>query len=115
MRLPAKATHQQTRAINQGLVLRTLYDLGPISRAEVARLTGLTRTTVSDVVAEFMADGIVEEVGRGPSSGGKAPILVQVVADARLVIGLDNGLDRGFWCLRVPGDRVPSRVPPRPR
>ena len=27
MRLPAKATHQQTRAINQGLVLRTLYDL----------------------------------------------------------------------------------------
>ena len=50
MPLPAKATHQQTRAINQGLVLRTLYDLGPISRAEVARLTGLTRTTVSDVV-----------------------------------------------------------------
>jgi predicted NBD/HSP70 family sugar kinase len=91
MPLAAKATHQQTRAINQGLVLRTLYDLGPISRADVARHTGLTRTTVSDVVAEFIADGLVEEVGRGPSSGGKAPILVQVVADARLVIGLDLG------------------------
>ena len=91
MPLAAKATHQQTRAINQGLVLRTLYDHGPISRADVARRTGLTRTTVSDAVAEFIADGLVEEVGRGPSSGGKAPILVQVIADARLVIGLDLG------------------------
>jgi N-acetylglucosamine repressor len=93
MRLPAKATHQQTRAINQGLVLRTLYDLGPVSRAEVARLTGLTRTTVSDVVGEFLAEGLVEEAGRGPSSGGKAPILVRVVPDARFVIGLDLGED----------------------
>src|SRR5829696_2858374 len=93
MRLPAKATHQQTRAINQGLVLRTLYDLGPVSRAEVARLTGLTRTTVSDVVAEFLADGLIEEAGRGPSSGGKAPILVRVIPDARFVIGLDLGED----------------------
>lgn len=95
MPLPTKATHQQTRAFNEGLVLRTLYDLGPISRAEVARLTGLTRTTVGDVVAAFLADGLVEEAGRGPSSGGKAPILVQVVADARLVIGLDLG-ERAF-------------------
>ncbi len=91
MRLPAKATHQQTRAINQGLVLRTLYDLGPISRAEVARLTGLTRTTVSDVVTDFLGEGLIEEVGRGPSSGGKAPILVRVIPDARVVIGLDLG------------------------
>ena len=91
MRLETKATHQQTRAFNEGLVLRRLYDLGPISRAEVARLTGLTRTTVSEIVAEEIAAGLVEEVGRGPSIGGKAPILLQVVADARLVLALDLG------------------------
>ena len=84
MRLATKATHQQTRAINQGLVLRTIYDLGPISRAEIARVTDLTRTSVSDLVGDAIADGLVEEVGRGPSSGGKAPILVQIVDDARL-------------------------------
>jgi N-acetylglucosamine repressor len=87
--LTAKATHRQTRAHNQGLVLRTLFDHGPVSRADVARLTGLTRTTVSELVGEFVSEGLAREVGRGPSSGGKAPILVQVVEDARHVIGLD--------------------------
>ncbi len=91
MTVPAKATHRQTRQYNRRLVLRTLYDYGPISRADVARQTGLTRTTVSDVVGELIADGMAREVGRGPSSGGKAPILVSVVDDARHVIGLDLG------------------------
>ena len=95
MALPAKATHRQTRAHNQGLVLRTLFDHGPVSRAEVARRTGLTRTTVSDVVSEFLGHGLAEEVGRGPSSGGKAPILVRVVDDARYVVGADLG-ERAF-------------------
>jgi N-acetylglucosamine repressor len=93
--VPAKATHRQTRQHNQRLVLRTLYDFGPISRADVARLTALTRTTVSDVVTELLGTGMAEEIGRGPSSGGKAPILVRVVDDARQVIGLDLG-DRAF-------------------
>src|SRR3954469_18752411 len=91
MRLATKATHQQTRAINHGLVLRTIYELGPISRADVARVTELTRTSVSELVGDAIAEGLVEEVGRGPSSGGKAPILVQVVEDAKVVIGLDLG------------------------
>jgi predicted NBD/HSP70 family sugar kinase len=91
MRLPAKATHAQTRQHNHRLILRTVYDFGPISRADVARNTGLTRTTVSDVVGELLGDGMVEEVGRGPSTGGKSPILLSIVGDARQVIGLDLG------------------------
>ena len=91
MRLPGKATHRQTREHNHRLVLRAVYEFGPISRAEVARSTGLTRTTVSDVVTDLLDDGMVEEVGRGPSSGGKAPILLSIVGDSRQVIGLDLG------------------------
>src|SRR4051794_22519129 len=91
MVLPSKATHQQTRVHNERLVVRTVYDLGPISRADVARQTGLTRTTVSDVVTGLIDEGVVREVGRGPSSGGKAPILLEVDHDARLVVGLDLG------------------------
>jgi len=89
--LPEKATHQQTRAFNAQLVLRTIYDRPAISRADVARLTGLTRTSVSALVAELLDSGLVQEVGRGQSTGGKAPILLRVVPDARHVVGLDLG------------------------
>src|SRR5687767_1896488 len=87
--LPEKATHQQTRTFNQQLVLRAIYDRNETSRAELARLTGLTRTSVSDLVGELLRDGLVEEVGTGPSTGGKAPILVRVGPDARHLIGVD--------------------------
>lgn len=84
-----KATRQHTKAHNSRLVLKTIYQQGPISRAAIARETHLTRTTVSDVVTEFMNDGLVEEVGHGPSVGGKPPILLSVVGGSRCLIGVD--------------------------
>ena len=89
--LPEKATHQQTRTFNQQLVLRALHDHSPLSRADLARLTGLTRTSVGDLAGTLIDDGLIEEVGRGPSSGGKSPILMRVAPDGRHLIGLDLG------------------------
>lgn len=87
----SKATHAQTRAHNAALVLRAVYDLGPISRADIARLTGLTRTSVGELVADLERDGLAMDVGRGPSTGGKQPTLVALRDDARTVITLDLG------------------------
>ena len=89
--LPERATHQQTRTFNQQLVLRALHDHSPLSRADLARLTGLTRTSVGDLVGALINDGLIEEVGRGHSSGGKSPILLRVAPDGRHLIGLDLG------------------------
>lgn len=89
-----KATHQQTKQHNRDLVLRTIFANESISRAEVARVTNLTRTTVSDVVSGLLAEGLVQEVGRGESIGGKSPILLSVVADSRYLIGLNLGQDK---------------------
>ena len=88
---PAKATHAQTRAHNAALVLRALYDLGPISRADIARLTGLTRTSVGELVSDLERDGLAIDVGRGPSTGGKQPTLVALNANSRTIITLDLG------------------------
>jgi len=84
-----KATHQQTKQHNRDLVLRTIFASESISRAEVARVTRLTRTTVSEVVSALLAEGLVSEVGRGESLGGKSPILLSVVDDSRYLIGLN--------------------------
>jgi N-acetylglucosamine repressor len=88
-----KATRKQTKAHNRRLVLKTIYDGGRISRADVARATDLTRTTVSDGVAWWMEKGLVEEIGFGPSAGGKPPILLSVVDDSHHVIGIDLASD----------------------
>ncbi|MBK7450513.1 MAG: ROK family transcriptional regulator [Anaerolineales bacterium] len=89
-----KATHQQTKQHNRDLVLHTIFANESISRAEVARVTNLTRTTVSDVVNGLLEEGWVQEVGRGESIGGKTPILLSVVADARYLIGLNLAQDK---------------------
>lgn len=88
-----KATPKQTKAYNTNLVLKVIYDRGQISRADVARVTGLTRPTVSHAVARLHRRGLVAEVGRGPSAGGKPPILLSVVDDARHAIGIDLASD----------------------
>ncbi|MFI4942509.1 MAG: ROK family protein [Burkholderiales bacterium] len=89
-----KATQQHTKRHNRDLVLSTVFSQATVSRAEIARITGLTRTTVSQIVAGLMDEGLVQEVGVGSSRGGKSPILMSVVADSRHLIGLDLAQDR---------------------
>lgn len=89
-----KATHQQTKLHNRDLVLRTIFDRRTVSRAEIARITGLTRTTVSDAAAALLRERLIEEVGFGSSLGGKNPILLSVVADSRYLIGLNLAQDK---------------------
>ena len=84
-----KANQRKARQHNLRLVLKTIYDQDEISRADIARATGLTRATVSDVVSELIGQGLVAETGIGPSAGGKPPILLGVVDDARQIVGID--------------------------
>ena len=88
-----KATREQTKRHNSRLVLKTIYDRDPVSRADIARATRLTRTTVSALVGDLMQQGLVEEIGCGPSEGGKPPVLLRVVDDSRHVIGMDLASD----------------------
>lgn len=90
-----KATHQQTRTYNRQLVLRTIFDYGTLSRADVARLTQLTPVTVSELVAELLADQLVSELDLHasgelalPTKRGRRPILLQVAAASRQLIAL---------------------------
>lgn len=84
-----KANSQQAKVHNRLLILRTIYNNASISRADIARVTGLNRATVSDAVTELMKDGVVAEVGIGSSVAGKPPILLSMVDDARYLIGVD--------------------------
>jgi len=89
-----KATQQQTKEHNRNLVLKTIFEHTSISRIEIARITSLTRTTVSDIVADLIEEGLVQEIGVGSSMGGKSPILLSLAEDSRYLIGLDLSLNQ---------------------
>ncbi|HEV7762956.1 MAG TPA: ROK family transcriptional regulator [Acidimicrobiales bacterium] len=92
-----RAVPGDARRHNRALVLRTLFRDGPLSRADLARSTHVTRVTASDLVAELIESGLVEELGTRPEQGvGKPATLVGIVADARFVLSLDLSDDEQF-------------------
>lgn len=76
------------------MLLQHLFGAGPASRADLARSSGLTRVTVSDLVAELIEDGLVAELGAPAQTRvGKPPTLVGLVADAKHVVAIDLSVD----------------------
>lgn len=86
---PGKATTHERRRRNLEVALQCVYREDFTSRAHIARLTGLTRATVSELVSQLMEAGIVKEVGPGASSGGKPPTLIELNARGREIVALD--------------------------
>ena len=112
--LPEKATHQQTRAFNLQLVLKAIYDHDRISRADIARLTGLTRATVSELVMDLLNQGLILEVGLGQSTGGKTPTLLSLAADSKHLIAIDlanDGRDRNMYAGRLVYSQLIDHLP----
>jgi predicted NBD/HSP70 family sugar kinase len=78
-------------------VLRTLFHSGPLSRADLARATHLTRVTAADLVNELLDEGLLEELGTRTGQGvGKPATLCGIVADARLILAIDLSDDTSF-------------------
>jgi predicted NBD/HSP70 family sugar kinase len=78
------------RDINRQIVLNYVRELGPISRAEIARETALQRSTISLIVDELRGDGLIEEVS-GESTGGRPPSLLSLRTADAVAIGVDLG------------------------
>ena len=90
LRPRAKALPEHARQHNRSLVLQSLFHSGPSSRADLARETGLTRVTVSDLVASLIDDGLVSELGAKPGTRvGKPATLVGLRHDAHQVLAVD--------------------------
>jgi predicted NBD/HSP70 family sugar kinase len=81
---PAGAGRPKTR----GIVLDHIRAARTISRIELAAVTGVTPATITQVVRELIAHGLVVEVGRGASTGGKPPTLLQLNPHARYAVGV---------------------------
>jgi len=72
-------------------VLHLIWRQHQISRAEIARQIGLSRSTVTEVIRELLNTGFVQEVGAGISSGGRKPIVLEFQNDHKVILGIDIG------------------------
>ncbi|MEV6942583.1 ROK family protein [Streptomyces sp. NPDC051172] len=87
-------TVRDLRRANRAVVLQRLYFDGPLSRFELGPVTGLSSGSVSNVVADLVADALVEEAGSVDSDGGRPRTLLRVAPGAGHMIGVDVGETR---------------------
>ncbi|GGW10927.1 hypothetical protein GCM10018980_49520 [Streptomyces capoamus] len=87
-------TVRDLRRGNRTAVLQRLYFDGPLSRFELGPATGLSSGSVSNVVADLIADGLVEEAGSVDSDGGRPRTLLRVAPHSGQMIGVDVGETR---------------------
>jgi predicted NBD/HSP70 family sugar kinase len=95
MRERSEGSLASLRRLNRRRVISALREQGTVSRAEIARRTGLSRSTVSSLVSELQSDGLVverEETGAAfGEQGGRPPILLSFDASAGAALGIDFG------------------------
>ncbi len=102
------------RSINMQAVLRTIRERGPISRADVARLTNLSRVTVSATVRILVQQGYVRELAPFLTTGGKRAVPLEAARDLKYAIAaVADGEELWVGCLNLAGE--PVRVVNRPQ
>jgi N-acetylglucosamine repressor len=87
------------RAINRSIILNTIKAKGPVARARVARLTGLSPATVTAITADLIDEELIFEKQPGDSSGGRRPILMAINPGGRYVAGIKLMEDRAVGAL----------------
>ena len=76
------------KSSNKSLVLRVLNTLGQTSRSELSKVTGLTKTTITNIVNELLDSGLIYETGVVNSSSGRKPVLLNLSKDALYSAGI---------------------------
>lgn len=81
--------HSTVRDWNQSLILNLIRTRESVSRADLTRLTGLTRGAVSNIVNRLVEERLVREISLGKSTGGRRPVMLKIAAELNLVGAID--------------------------
>jgi predicted NBD/HSP70 family sugar kinase len=81
------------KKINTAIVLEFILQGAPLSRAQISERSGLNKATVSSLVQDLIDGSLVKEIGRGASSGGRKPVMLEFIATSGYAIGIDLGVN----------------------
>ncbi len=113
MPVPSTADILLVRRMNKALLLNQLRLAEPRSRAELAKRTGLTRSTVSSIIAELIAEGFVRETELQKDRVGRPGMQLELNPLGGAAVGVEAGVDfisvrladfiaRPLWTARIP-------------
>jgi hypothetical protein len=80
------------REINLSFVFSHMWTNAPLSRAQLANVTGLNKTTISSLVHELLTKGFVREARQRSSRGGRLATLLELRPHAGCMIGVEIGI-----------------------
>jgi len=89
--MPSPPTSSVTRQLSRRSVFEALLHRSPISRAELAKVTGLSKQTMSEVIDAFEQQGLVHQVGRTSGNVGRTAVLYELSPEGGHVLGIDLG------------------------
>lgn len=93
MSIKQTADQAYVREINLSLVLRHIHDEAPVSRAKIATVTGLNKSTVSSLVDDLLKRGLIRENGMNSVGTGRPATLLEINPEAGCIIGVQFGVD----------------------
>src|SRR5260370_12987296 len=107
------ARRQLIRALNEQLLLGHIRDHGPCSRADLARLSGLSKPTVSLALATVEQAGLIREAGQRIGPPGRSAPLYEIRPGAGFGVRLGGGAQAGPGALRGPAPPGPAPASPQ--
>lgn len=94
LRVTEKALPTHNRQHNRALVLQRLFHDGQMSRADLSRASGLTRVSISDLVGELQAEGLLRDIGpRTDARVGKPATLIALDDESRNIVSVSFSED----------------------
>ena len=92
--MPSPPITSVTRQLSRRSVFEALLHRSPISRADLAKVTSLSKQTMSEVIDAFEQQGLVRAVGRTSGNVGRTAVLYELSPDGGHVLGIDLGARR---------------------
>lgn len=106
--MPA-ASQELIRNINNNLILESIFNFGPISRADLSKKLKLTKATISAIVQGLIDDSLVIEIGSKDTHVGRKPILLTFNQKCGYAISIDLGVKYiSVYLSDLKGDKIYS-------
>lgn len=105
----AAASQELIRNINNNLILESILNYGPISRADLSKRLNLTKATISAIVQDLIDHSLVIEIGSKDTHVGRKPILLCFNQKCAYAISIDLNAEYIAVCLSdLKGEKIYS-------